>query len=289
MGKSIRNIAVVTRVGLDLAKNAFQVHAVDAKGETVVARKLARGRLVAFFAELPSCVVAMEACSSAHHWGRRSPNCHYGDSLLNPATLGFGPRRLGRGSRPVAAARRLRNAAEPSGRPIVSAARSADSASADASVSMRSAKPAGATLKKRRDGHEAVVAPRQMRANARPAPVFRPFDKPRPHRVHRQVARRRHQVLLVHRDRAEPRLEQMAGHPEAGVDRRRVAPMRLAERAPERLLAVGDENEVNVVGHQTIGPDRHAVLAALVRQEIAIERIVVVAKEDALAPVAALA
>src|SRR5208337_5068355 len=48
MGKSIRNIAAVTRVGLDLAKNAFQVHAVDAKGETVVARKLARGRLVAF-------------------------------------------------------------------------------------------------------------------------------------------------------------------------------------------------------------------------------------------------
>ncbi len=61
MGKSIRNIAVVTRVGLDLAKNAFQVHAVDPKGETVIARKLARGQLVAFFAELPSCVVAMEA------------------------------------------------------------------------------------------------------------------------------------------------------------------------------------------------------------------------------------
>ena len=69
MGKSIRNIAVVTRVGLDLAKNAFQVHAVDAKGETVVARKLARGRLVAFFAELPSCVVAIEAYSSAHGVG----------------------------------------------------------------------------------------------------------------------------------------------------------------------------------------------------------------------------
>jgi hypothetical protein len=51
MGKSIRNIAAVTRVGLDLAKRVFQVHAVDAKGEVVVARKLARGRLVAFFAE----------------------------------------------------------------------------------------------------------------------------------------------------------------------------------------------------------------------------------------------
>ena len=70
MGKSIRNIAAVTRVGLDLAKNAFQVHAVDAKGEVIVARKLTRGRLVAFFTELPRRVVAMEACASAHHWGR---------------------------------------------------------------------------------------------------------------------------------------------------------------------------------------------------------------------------
>ena len=70
MGRSIGNLAAVTRVGLDLAKKVFQVHAVDAKGEIVVARKLTRGRLVAFFAGLPSCVVAMEACSSAHHWGR---------------------------------------------------------------------------------------------------------------------------------------------------------------------------------------------------------------------------
>ena len=61
----------VTRVGLDLGKKVFQVHAVDAKGEVVVGRKLTRGRLVAFFAELAPCVVAMKACSSAHHWGRQ--------------------------------------------------------------------------------------------------------------------------------------------------------------------------------------------------------------------------
>src|SRR5271165_6525651 len=71
MGKSIRKFAAVTRVGIDLAKRVFQVHAVDARGEIVVARKLTRSRLVAFFSELPHCVVAMEACSSAHHWGRQ--------------------------------------------------------------------------------------------------------------------------------------------------------------------------------------------------------------------------
>ena len=69
MGKSIQKLSSVTRLGLDLAKKIFQVHAVDANGEVVVARKLARGRLVGFFSELPRCVVAIEACSSAHHWG----------------------------------------------------------------------------------------------------------------------------------------------------------------------------------------------------------------------------
>ena len=51
-------------------------------------------------------------------------------------------------------------------------------------------------------------------------PVFRPFDKPRPHGVQmpqNHIARRRHQALVVHRDRAEPRLEEMAGHPEPRV------------------------------------------------------------------------
>jgi transposase len=53
ISKSIRNFATVTGVGLDLAKRVFQVHAVDANGKVVVARKLARGRLVGFFSELP--------------------------------------------------------------------------------------------------------------------------------------------------------------------------------------------------------------------------------------------
>jgi hypothetical protein len=53
MRKSIGNSAAVTRVGLDLAKRVFQVHAVDASGEIVVARKLARSRLVGSFFGLP--------------------------------------------------------------------------------------------------------------------------------------------------------------------------------------------------------------------------------------------
>ena len=85
MGKSIRNFATVTRVGIDLAKKVFQVHAVDVRGEIVVVRKLTRGRLVAFFSELPPSVVAMEACSSAHHWGRRLLALGFEVRLIPPA------------------------------------------------------------------------------------------------------------------------------------------------------------------------------------------------------------
>ena len=85
MGKSITELTSVMRVGLDLAKNALQVHAVDARGEIVVARKLTRGRLVAFFAELPRCLVAMEACSSAHHWGRQLMALGFEVRLIPPA------------------------------------------------------------------------------------------------------------------------------------------------------------------------------------------------------------
>jgi transposase len=62
----------------------FQVHAVDAKGEIVVARKLTRSQLIRFFAELP-CVVAMEACSSAHHWGQALIAHGHEVRLLPPA------------------------------------------------------------------------------------------------------------------------------------------------------------------------------------------------------------
>jgi transposase len=85
MGKSIQKLSSITRLGLDLAKKVFQVHAVDANGEIVVARKLARGRLIAFFSELPRCVVAMEACSSAHHWGRQLLALGFEVRLIPPA------------------------------------------------------------------------------------------------------------------------------------------------------------------------------------------------------------
>ena len=60
----------VTIIGLDLAKNVFQAHGAAADGSVIFRRKPTRARLLSFFAAQSSCVVAMEACASAHFWGR---------------------------------------------------------------------------------------------------------------------------------------------------------------------------------------------------------------------------
>jgi len=60
----------ITTIGVDLAKNVFQVHGVDLRGKTVLRKQLRREQMVEFFAKLSPCLVGMEACGSAHHWAR---------------------------------------------------------------------------------------------------------------------------------------------------------------------------------------------------------------------------
>jgi len=60
----------ITTVGIDLAKNVFQVHGVDERGKTVLRKKLKRDQVAKFFVNLPPCLIGIEACASAHHWGR---------------------------------------------------------------------------------------------------------------------------------------------------------------------------------------------------------------------------
>ena len=63
-------MAEVGIIGIDLAKRSFQVHGARADGSVAYRRKLSRGKLLGFLASQPSCTVAMEACASAHYWGR---------------------------------------------------------------------------------------------------------------------------------------------------------------------------------------------------------------------------
>ena len=61
----------ITTVGIDLAKNVFSVHGVDAHGKVALKKTVSRGKLLECFANLPPCLVGMEACSGAHHWARQ--------------------------------------------------------------------------------------------------------------------------------------------------------------------------------------------------------------------------
>ncbi|NKJ40005.1 transposase [Rhizobium sp. SG570] len=60
----------ITTIGLDIAKNVFQLHGVDAQGQVVLRKALRRANMIAFFTKLPPCLIGMEACSTAHHWAR---------------------------------------------------------------------------------------------------------------------------------------------------------------------------------------------------------------------------
>ena len=75
----------ITTIGLDLAKNVFQAHGADALGRLVLRRKLRRDQVLAFFSQLPPCVVAMEACGGAHFWGREIGKLGHEVRLIPPA------------------------------------------------------------------------------------------------------------------------------------------------------------------------------------------------------------
>lgn len=74
----------ISIIGVDLAKNSFQVHGASADGTVVFRKKLSRGRVLKFLAVQPRCTVAMEACASAHHWGREIGRLGHDVRLIAP-------------------------------------------------------------------------------------------------------------------------------------------------------------------------------------------------------------
>jgi transposase len=60
----------IVRIGLDIAKNVFQVHGVNEQGKVMVQKQLSRSKVLAYFAQLPACRIGREACGSAHSWAR---------------------------------------------------------------------------------------------------------------------------------------------------------------------------------------------------------------------------
>ena len=74
----------VTIIGIDLAKNSLQLHGARVDGSVAFRKKLSRGKVLDFLAAQPSCVVAMEACASAHYWGRAIEKLSHEVKLIPP-------------------------------------------------------------------------------------------------------------------------------------------------------------------------------------------------------------
>lgn len=74
----------ITTVGLDLAKNVFQVHGANEHGKAMLRKKLRRDQVMPFFANLPPCLIGMEACGGAHHWARKLQQLGHTVKLISP-------------------------------------------------------------------------------------------------------------------------------------------------------------------------------------------------------------
>ena len=74
----------VTTIGLNIAKSSFQIHGADACGKVVLRKRLRRGKLLEFLANLPCCRVGMEACGGAHYWARELTKLGHEVRLMPP-------------------------------------------------------------------------------------------------------------------------------------------------------------------------------------------------------------
>lgn len=74
----------IRTLGIDLAKNLFRIHGVDAKGRTTLERQLRRRKLLSFVAQLQPCLVGMEACGGAHYWAGEIAKLGHKVRLMSP-------------------------------------------------------------------------------------------------------------------------------------------------------------------------------------------------------------
>src|SRR5580693_2158235 len=75
----------VSTIGLDIAKAVFQVHGIDDAGTVVIRKRISRVKMLEFFAGLAPCLIGIEACPSAHHWGRELAGLGHTVKLMPPS------------------------------------------------------------------------------------------------------------------------------------------------------------------------------------------------------------
>ena len=77
----------IATMGIDLAKNVFQLHGVNSQGKVALRRQIHRSQMRGLFVNLPPCLIGMEACASAHYWARTLQS--YGHTVRHRATVGL--------------------------------------------------------------------------------------------------------------------------------------------------------------------------------------------------------
>jgi transposase len=92
----------VIRIGIDLAKNVFELYGVDRREQPVLSRRVRRGQLLALLANLPACTIVMEACGGAHYWARQMAELGHRPKLI----AAWRARRTATGTRPITGMRR---------------------------------------------------------------------------------------------------------------------------------------------------------------------------------------
>ena len=73
-----------TTIGIDLAKNVFQIHGVDEHGKVIHKKQLKRDQVIPFFTNLSACLIGMEACGSAHYWANQLQSLGHTVKLMAP-------------------------------------------------------------------------------------------------------------------------------------------------------------------------------------------------------------
>ena len=74
----------ITNVGIDLAKNVFQIHGVDGSGKAVLKKQLRRNQVLTYFIKLTTCTIGIEACGGAHYWARKLTAMGHTVKLMAP-------------------------------------------------------------------------------------------------------------------------------------------------------------------------------------------------------------
>jgi hypothetical protein len=143
-------------------------------------------------------------------------------------------------------------------------------------------------LQQRRHLHHTVVSTGYVGGRTGPTPPPRRPTQPGPHGIALHVPGRPQQITLIHRERREAALPQVSPPAFAKVDASRIASVGLAQRPTQPIGPTRHHNQMHVVRHQAIRPDRHAAAPAPFAQQRQIRRVVGLDEERLLPPIAPL-